>query len=284
MSESGASFFDLLTEIRDKIYDNIWKDNEFLHVEYGGTCFWLQHRQPSSRRSRVIRLDKYCLVEEFDDEFWHRCHDGPFILLAGKRVRQEALAELVRNAAWRIANDHLNDWESVHWSAQTQPVKIENVEDTSSWKNHTFDITISLYSTDVTVRKKTNAYRTDFAHREVNVRNPRDEIQRLCATSRPRASTVRHLALTLILAFRPTGPWIFVLDDLYHMASALPALCTATVCLIPSPEHEHRYFRRSIKYDQLPARNEGTEAAYPAILDLGKALFGEKGVTCEEVG
>jgi hypothetical protein len=53
---------------------------------------------------------------------------------------------------------------------------------------------------------------------------------------------------------------------------------------MPSPEHENRYFRRSIKYKHRFARREVREAAYPAIVDLGKVLFGWKEVTCNELG
>ena len=88
----------------------------------------------------------------------------------------------------------------------------------------------------------------------------------------------------MILALRQTGLWIFSLDDFYYPASALPELCTATVYVLPSPEHENRYFRRSIKYEHRLVKHEIRQAAYPAIIDLGKVLFGEKEVTHEEVG
>ena len=62
------------------------------------------------------------------------------------------------------------------------------------------------------------------------------------------------------------------------MAITLADLRTFTVHIMPSPEHEDRYFRRSIKYDHSFARHEVMEAAYPAIVDLGKVLFsGKKG-------
>ena len=101
---------------------------------------------------------------------------------------------------------------------------------------------------------------------------------------------MRHLALTLVLVLYRPSPWVFVLDDLYPMASALPALRTFTVRIVPSPEHEHRYFRRSIACGYGLAGNiilvkkQIEEAAYPAIVDLGKALFSEKEFTCEDGG
>jgi hypothetical protein len=115
--------------------------------------------------------------------------------------------ELVRDAVWRLANDHLAKYEFVHPSAVTWPVNIERIVETSAWKNHNFDFTAFLCETDDRVRKSTNAYGGHFCHREqahrkVRPHNPQNQIRQLCATSLPKGSIIRHLELTLILALR----------------------------------------------------------------------------------
>lgn len=191
----------------------------------------------------------------------------------------------MRNDSCRFADDHIDRWGCTDEFARSKTLKIDGIPVQVS--SHTFDFTISLDQTPIGILKKTDIYGPRFAnsmhaHTVVTVRDRKKQLRRLIMMS-PGHYQVHHLTLTLILALRTAGLWLLDLNALQALAPLLPGLRTATVTMIPSPEPCYRAFYRTNKYGEL-SDNEIKGAAYPAVLDLGRALFRGQVVACEVVG
>ena len=97
-SISRLSLLELPDEIRDRIYSDVWVSNGFIHIQYNGVLYQVQHRKPLALPMWVPKA--------FDRVSFHRPMKSLSFSLANKQVFQEALEELARNSAWRLEEGH----------------------------------------------------------------------------------------------------------------------------------------------------------------------------------
>ncbi|KAF1929811.1 uncharacterized protein M421DRAFT_419588 [Didymella exigua CBS 183.55] len=137
-------------------------------------------------------------------------------------------------------------------------------QDMLLWKTNNPDLTVSLELTPRCICKTVKSYGLKFAgkqfeHKIASVRDLDQPDQHFYSTAPRDGSVVRHLSLTLSLAFDNVEPYI-----------------------VPSQNADHKATRRGAS-STVHARKAIMEAAHSTVMDLGKVLLGQEKLVCEQV-
>lgn len=233
-SETRSSLLELPAEIRDRIYSEFWASNGFIHIQYDGLIYQVQHR-------RSLALPVWA-PRTWDKVNFHRPLESLSLLLANKQVFQEALEELARNSAWRLEDVQrfgISWWSRLGMSGQKSASTYCTIsrplpQDFSPGRGQSLDFVVPLepirhYGLGQ-VPTVVQPFRSEGEGRRIS---------HLLSSEPFRNNNIRHLSLTLYTAFDDVVyahvPYAFQLEKLHAPDLVLRGLHTVDIFLAPSP-------------------------------------------------
>lgn len=292
-----SSFLELPAEIRDRIYSDSWASNGFIHIQYNGILYQVQHR-------RSLALPEW-VPKSFDRVSFHRPLESLSFLLANKQVFQEALEELARNLAWRLEDGdrfgppYIKLGMSGRESASSyRTVTRPSPQNFPPWRSQSLDVVIALQPAQYMHYNSRRAHHMLSQSRRLEEtiilpsNSAEQRITHLVHSEPSSHVNIRHLSLTLSMSFDDFGyardPYVFHLGALYALGPVLPELRTVEISLAPSPALQRstplRWAPDATYYKFGTVDSAGIKAATPVLLRLGKGLLGGQGVVEKHEG